>query len=98
MTTFARIVTAQFKPAKIDEGVRVFNEKVTPNLMKHPGFKSSELLVNHKTGQMASVSHFATEADAQAGGSKGLDERVAMIEPYLDGPSHLEVYEVNARS
>lgn len=98
MTTFARIVTGQLKTTTIDEGVRVFNEKVTPNLKKQPGFKGSELLVNHKTGKMASVSHFATEADAQAGGQAGLKERVAMIEPYLDGPTQLEIYEVDARS
>ncbi len=98
MTTFARIVTGQLKTTTIDEGVRVFNEKVTPNLKNQPGFKSSELLVNHKTGKMASVSHFATETDAQAGGQTGLKERVAMIEPYLDGPTHLEIYEVDARS
>ncbi|MGA7673270.1 MAG: hypothetical protein WBW04_22830 [Nitrolancea sp.] len=98
MTTFARIVTGQLKTTTIDEGVRVFNEKVTPNLKNQPGFKSSELLVNHKTGKMASVSHFATETDAQAGGQAGLKERVAMIEPYLDGPAHLEIYEVDARS
>ncbi len=98
MTTFTRIVTGQFKPATIDEGVRAFNEKVTPNLKKQPGFKSSELLVNHTTGKMASVSYFATESEAQAGGQVGLKERVAMIEPYLDGPAHLEIYEVDARS
>ena len=98
MTTFARIVTGQLKSATLDEGVRTFNEKVTPNLRKQPGFKSSELLVNRKTGKMASVSHFATEADAQAGGQVGLKERVAMIEPYLDGPTHLEIYEVNTPS
>ena len=98
MTTFARIVTAQLKTATIDEGVRVLNEKVAPNLKKQPGFKNWELLVNHKTGKMASVSHFATESDAQAGGPSGLTERVSMVEPYLDGPSHLEIYEVDARS
>lgn len=98
MTTFARVVTAQLKPMMIDDGVRVLNEKVAPDLKKRSGFKSWELLVNHKTGKIASVSHFATETDAEAGGSVGLQERVAMIEPYLAGPSHLEIYEVDARS
>jgi heme-degrading monooxygenase HmoA len=98
MTTYARIVTGQLKTTTIDEGVRAFNEKVTPDLRKQPGFKSSELLVNHKTGKMASVSHFASEADAQAGGQAGFKERVAMLEPYMDGPAHLEIYEVDARS
>jgi heme-degrading monooxygenase HmoA len=98
MTTYARIVTGQLKSATIDEGVRAFTEKVTPNLKKQPGFKSAELLVNRKTGKMASVSHFASEADAQAGGQAGLKERVAMLEPYLDGPTHLEIYEVNTPS
>jgi len=98
MTTFVRIVTGQLKSATLDEGVRTFNEQVTPNLKNQPGYKTSELLVNHTTGKMASVSHFATEADAQAVGQAGLKERVAMIEPFLDGPTQLEIYEVQARS
>jgi heme-degrading monooxygenase HmoA len=98
MKTFARIVTAQLKPTTIDEGVRVLNEQVAPNLKQQPGFQNWELLVNRTTGKMASVSHFATEADAQAGGQAGLKERVAMIAPYLDGPTQLEIYEVDTRS
>ncbi len=98
MTTFARIVTGQLKPASIDEGVRLMNEMVAPNLKKQPGFQKWELLVNRETGKMASVSHFATKADAQAGGPSGLKERVSMIESHLDGPSHLEIYEVDHRS
>ncbi|HEX7101505.1 MAG TPA: hypothetical protein VF201_02565 [Nitrolancea sp.] len=98
MTTFARMVTAQLKPAKIDEGVRVLNEQIAPNLKKQPGFQNWELMVNRSTGKMASVSHFATEADAQAGGPSGLTEREAMVKPYLDGPSHLEIYEVSTHS
>lgn len=98
MITFARIVTGQFKPASIDEGVRVLNEKIAPNLKQQPGFQNWELLVNRTTGKMASVSHFATETDAQAGGPTGFNERVALIEPYLNGPSHLEIYEVSTHS
>jgi len=98
MTTFARIVTAQLKPATVDDGVRVLNEQVAPQIRKLPGFTSWELLVNRTSGKMASVSHFKTEADAQAGGSQGLKERTAMLTSYLDGPTHLEIYEVEAPS
>jgi heme-degrading monooxygenase HmoA len=98
MTSYARVVTARFKPATIDEGIRVMNERVQPNLKHKQGFQSWELLVNRKTGNMASVSHFATEEDAQAGGDQEFQDRTAMMERFLDGSTHLEIYEVDAQS
>lgn len=98
MTTYARVVTAQLKPTTMDGGIRVMNERVQPNLTQQHGFQSWELLVNRTTGKLASVSHFATEADAQAGGDQAFQDRTAMIERYLDGPTHLDIYEVDARS
>jgi heme-degrading monooxygenase HmoA len=98
MTTYARVVTAQFKPATMAEGIRVMHERVQPNLTQQPGFQSWELLVDRTSGKVASVSHFATEADAQAGGDQAFQDRTAMIERYLDGSTHLDIYEVDARS
>jgi heme-degrading monooxygenase HmoA len=98
MTTYARVVTAQFKPTMMDDGIRVMNESVQPNLKQQHGFQDWELLVNRTTGKMASVSHFATEADAQAGGEQAFEDRITLIERYLDGPTHLDIYEVDARS
>ena len=98
MTKFARIVTAQLTPATVEEGVRVLHEQVAPQLRLQPGFTSWELLVNRTSGKMASISYFATEADAQAGGPQGLTNRTAMLAGYLDGPTHLEIYSVDATS
>jgi len=98
MTTFARIVTGQLTPATVADGIRVLNEQVAPQLCQQPGFTSWELLVNHTTGKMASVSHFATEADAQADESQELKDRTAMLAGYLDEPIQLAIYAVDARS
>ena len=63
---FARVITVEGKPAKVDEGIRNYREKVIPTIKKWHGFKHAYLLVDRKTGVDVSVVLWETEKDLQA--------------------------------
>ena len=63
---FARVITIEGKPAKVDEGIRNYREKVIPTIKKWHGFKHAYLLVDRKTGVDVSVVLWETEKDLPA--------------------------------
>jgi len=91
---YARVVTAQLKPAAIEQGLRTLEEQVRPNVSKQPGFQGWELLVDRKTGQMQAITRFASEAEAQAAAQGSYRERAAMLDGMLDGATTQAIFEV----
>ncbi len=61
---FARIVTTQGKPEKMEEGIRAYREMVLPELKKRKGFKQGYLLINRQTGKSIGISMWESEQAA----------------------------------
>ena len=91
---YARVVTAQLKPASIEQGLRTLEEQVRPNVSQQSGFQGWELLVDRKTGQMQAITRFASEAEAQAAAQGSYRERAAMLDGMLDGATTQAIFEV----
>ncbi len=93
---YARVVTAQVSPDKVEEGIRLWRDSVMPAARQQKGFKSGRLLVDRKTGKITSVGLWETEADIQASGegSAYLQEQLAKFASLFTAPPVVEHYEV----
>ena len=58
---FARVVTFQGKPDKVDAGIRYMKEQVNPNIRKIAGSKGAYTLVDRKSGKLVVVALWETE-------------------------------------
>ena len=93
---YARVVTAQVSPDKVEEGIRLWRDSVMPAARQQKGFKSGRLLVDRKTGKITSVGLWETEADIQASGESSayMQEQLAKFASLFTAPPVVEHYEV----
>ena len=93
---YARVVTTQSSPDKVDEVIRLWRDSVMPAAKKQKGFKSIRLLVDRKTGKGITESLWETQADAQATGegSAYMKEQLAKFASLFTAPPVIEHYEV----
>ena len=93
---YARMVTAQVSPEKVNEGVQLWKDSVMPAAKAQKGFKSGRLLVNRTTGKIVTVGLWETEADMQATGegSAYLQEQLAKFATLFTAPPVVDHYEV----
>ena len=93
---YARVVTAQVSPDKMEEAIRVWRDSVASALKQQKGFKSGRLLVDRKTGKVVAAAVWETEADLQATGegSAFFQEQVAKLAGFFTAPPVAEHYEV----
>ncbi len=93
---YARVVSIQMAPAKVDEAVKLYKDSVVPAARKQKGFKSTRLLVNRKTGKGASITVWDSEASATATGeaSAYLQEQIAKFSKLFTAQPVVDTYEV----
>lgn len=95
---YARVVTSQLQPGKIDEGVRLYRDSVIPAANQQQGFKGAFLLTDPNTGKGVSISLWETEADMRAGETSGYyQEQIAKFAQVFAGPPTREGYEVSVQ-
>jgi heme-degrading monooxygenase HmoA len=66
-----RITRWQIAPDRIEDGIKVFKERVLPAAKKQKGYKSGYLLVDRKTGKFETVAFWNSEKDAIADEQSG---------------------------
>ncbi len=95
---YARVVTAQVAPDKVDETIQLWQDSVMPAARQQKGFMSGRLLVDRKTGKAIASSLWETQADAQATGegSAYLQEQLAKFASLFTAPPVVEYYELAA--
>jgi heme-degrading monooxygenase HmoA len=90
---YARNVTVQNAPDKLDEVIQLWRESVVPSLKQQKGFKRAYLLVERSTGKVRTMGLWETEADLQA--SVGWNqEQIAKFTGFFTAPPNVEHYEV----
>ena len=62
---FVRVTTVEADPAKADEGIAFYEEKIVPVIRKQPGARTAILFVNRKTGRTLSASGWDTQKDLE---------------------------------
>lgn len=68
---YARVVTSQFPPDRLDAGVRFIEERLLPSLRQIPGVTASYILVDRQTGNSMAITLFENEATMRAAGERG---------------------------
>ena len=74
MAKFARVISGEVDPAKVDEGVANINEIVIPRARELPGFHGGFWLADRERGKILSVTVFDSEEDV-----RGSEEAAAQI-------------------
>src|SRR5712691_10961869 len=94
---YARVITAQNQPGKVDEAVQIYRESLLPQARQQPGFKGAMMLVDHTTGKGTSITLWQTQADAQTSGtgSAYLQAQIAKAASLLAAAPIVETYEVS---
>jgi Antibiotic biosynthesis monooxygenase len=92
---YARVVTVQVQPGKMDEFWRRIREGA-PTVQARRGFHEGMFLTDAHTGTILGVTMWETEADAKAapvGGAEG-----GPLRDLLTGPAVVAYYELSMRS
>ena len=91
---YARVVTAQFKPATMERGLHTLQDQVRPTVSKQPGFQDWEVLADRQTGFIQTTTHWASEAEARAASAAILRERTGVLDEFQAGATTTAIYEV----
>jgi heme-degrading monooxygenase HmoA len=92
----AGVVSVQFKPDKVEEAVRIYQDSVVSELRQTRGFEGGYGLTNAETGKGYIISLWESREDAEGfESSAAFREQAAKFEDILDGPPSREVCEVN---
>lgn len=92
---YVRVITAQYQPGKMDEGIRIFSE-LLPEITEQPGFKGFLGLVHPGNGKTMSISMWESEAHAQVigPGSAFYQVQLAKLGPLFAAMPGIESYQV----
>lgn len=91
---YARVITFQYQPGKIDEALHILREKVVPELGQQPGFKGATNLVDRSRDKVVGITLWQSESDLEGSGMSKLQARFAQISTYLAAAPVVEVYEL----
>ncbi len=92
---YARVLTVQVLPGRVDEGIRIYRDSVVPAAKQQQGFKGLYDLIDRNTGKCLSIALWDSEADMLAGEASGyLREQIAKVGATLAAPPTTEHYEV----
>jgi len=96
---YARVVTVQVQPGKMDEMISIYRDSVVPAAKEQKGFKGIFALTDTDTNKAISIALWETEADMKAGEASGyLNEQIAKVAPTFAGPPTTERYEVSVQA
>jgi hypothetical protein len=91
---FARKVAARLRPNSVAEFTHLMECEILPWLRKQEGFLDLIILASPDGGEVATVSFWDHEGDAQAYDSIGYPEVLKVLARLMDGPPYVKTFEV----
>jgi hypothetical protein len=91
---FVRVTTVEADPAKADEGIAFYEEKIVPVIRKQAGARTALLLVNRKTGRAFGASGWDTEKDLEKSEAAISSLREETIKKFGGKGGKVEAFEV----
>jgi hypothetical protein len=91
---FARKVAARLKPNSLTEFTRVMERDILPWLRTQEGFQDLITLVTPGGNEVATITFWAHQRNAQAYNSSGYPEVLKVLEQLLDGPPYVKIFDV----
>lgn len=98
MAMQARISTIQGDASKIDEAVKIINEKILPALKGLEGFTAANFLVDRSAGKLVAVAFYKDEAALERSADAVEPMRTEVSEAMDGKVVGLESYELVAQS
>jgi heme-degrading monooxygenase HmoA len=95
---YARIITAQVQPDKLNEFSTAFSELVLPDASQERGFKGIYMMKDAAHSRIIGVVLWETQADAEASIEGFQRRRLPKLAPYLAGQPSAETLEVVLRA
>jgi hypothetical protein len=98
MAMQARISTIEGDGGKIDDAVKIINEKIMPALKGLEGFRAANFLVDRSAGKLVAVAFWDSEA-ALEGSAEAVEPMRTEVAGAMDGKVvGFETYELIAQS
>ena len=93
---YARVITVQYQPGKMDEGLQIYRELILPETRQLKGYKGAMALVDRSTDKAISISLWQSAGNAQASGegSAYLQSGLAKLASLFATAPGIETYEV----
>ena len=92
---FARVVSNEIQPGKMDEWLAIIRESIVPSLKEQDGFQGFVALVDREHGKSIGYSMWTSAADLAASETNGnYQQQIAKLGDVLAGAPAREVYEV----
>lgn len=98
MAMQARISTIEGDPGKIDDAIKVINEKIMPALKELDGFMAANFLVDRSAGKLVAVAFYDSEAALEGSAEAVKPMRTEVAEAMNGKVIGLESYELAAQS
>ena len=96
---FARVITVQAQPGKIDEAAMLYRDSVIPAAKEQKGFSGAMLLTDPVTGKGISITLWETEADQKASDASGyVAQQLGKLASVLAGPPVRESLVVSVKT
>jgi len=91
---FARKVAVRLKPDSLKEFVSLMEGEIIPWLRRQPGFLDLITLAAPDCCEVATISFWDQEGNAQAYNSSGYPEALKILEKLLDGKPYVKTFNV----
>lgn len=91
---FVRVTTVEADPARADEGIAFYEEKVVPVIRKQTGARTALLFVNRKTGRGFAATAWDTEQDLQKSEAAVTGLREETIKKFGGKSGKVDAFEV----
>jgi quinol monooxygenase YgiN len=99
LAMFARHITIQIQPGKMDEAIRTYRDSVVPASREQKGCRSMQLLTDAATGKCVSISIWDSEANQKASEDNGyMQQQIAKFGAFMTGPPVREAYRVSVKT
>jgi len=91
---FARKVSVRVKSNSLPQFINIIEKEILPWLRRREGFVDLIVLAMHGNDEVATISFWEHEADAEAWAAKGFPEATEVLQKILDGPSYVKTFDV----
>jgi hypothetical protein len=91
---FVRKVSARLKPESLDSFITLMENEILPWLRKQPGFLDWLILAAPHDSEVATVSFWDHEDNAQAYNTHGYPEALKRLEDLLDSHPYVKTFNV----
>lgn len=95
---YARVITIQAQPAKLEEMVCFFERCILPAGEQQPGFEGYLLLTEEQAGKAISIALWRTKSEMNAFDSACLARLTDELTAFLDAPPTVEIHDVRLRA